>query len=214
VFIPLAEKYGLIDPLTEGVFDDAASWLVSAFPQSELTMAINISARSLDDLHLADRLAAQCERTAIDPRRIILEVTETGAMADAAATTSLATRLRLKGFRLSIDDFGVGYSSLVQLARLPFSELKIDTSFTQGLAQNKESRKIVKAIIDLGRSLGLEVTAEGVQDRETLNMIREMNCDLAQGYFVGRPMTRDAVVEWMEQRASPTREAAVPGKRP
>ena len=131
-FIPLAEKCGLIDQLTEIVFEDALGWLGSSFPRSRLTMAINISTQTLSDIRLANSLAATAKARAVDPRRVILELTETSAMADPVTTISLATRLRLKGFHLSIDDFGIGYSSLAQLARLPFSELKIDMSFVRG----------------------------------------------------------------------------------
>ena len=201
-FIPLAEKCGLIDQLTEIVFEDALGWLGSSFPRSRLTMAINISTQTLSDIRLADSLAATAKARAVDPRRVILELTETSAMADPVTTISLATRLRLKGFHLSIDDFGIGYSSLAQLARLPFSELKIDMSFVRGLAANKESRKIVKAIVDLGHSLNLQVTAEGVEDKGALDALVDMRCDLAQGYFIARPMPPEATAAWLKAAAA------------
>lgn len=200
-FIPLAERTGLIDPLTDQILKMAVGWMASAFPNSGDLLSVNLSASSLGDIGLVDSIAATCERMALDPSRLILEVTETSAMTDPGATLDLLTRLRLKGFHLSIDDFGVGYSSLVQLARLPFSEIKIDTSFVREAARSEESRKIIKNIIGLGHSLGLRVTAEGVEDREALEFLKYSDCDLAQGYFIGRPMAEDAVTEWL--RASP-----------
>ncbi|MBN8941965.1 MAG: EAL domain-containing response regulator [Rhizobiales bacterium] len=207
-FIPLAEANNLIGDLTDHVLDQALDWLASSFAASPLHLAINLSARSLDDIRLADRLAAAVDARGIDPGRIILELTETSAMVDPLTTLNLATRLRLKGFQLSIDDFGIGYSSLAQLARLPFSELKIDTSFVRPMAASEECRKIVRAMIGLGHSLGLRVTAEGVEDAPSLALLQDMNCDLAQGYHIGRPMTGLAVMAWM---AGAFRDAAAQG---
>ncbi len=196
-FIAQAEACQLIDALSELIVEQAFDWLGTCFPHSDLHLAINLSPKSLGDIRLADRLEAAVNAKGLDPQRIVLEVTETSAMADPSTTLSLSTRLRLKGFQLSIDDFGIGYSSLVQLARLPFSELKVDTSFVRPLATSKECQKIVRGIIGLGRSLGLRVTAEGVEDAQSLAMLQEMNCDLAQGYHIGRPMAGDAVAAWM-----------------
>ena len=201
LFIPLAEKWGLIDQLTEVVFEDAIEWLASSFRNASISMAVNISTQTLNDIRLADYLADATRARDIDPQRVILEVTETGAMADPVTMVSLATRLRLKGFLLSLDDFGIGHSSLTQLARLPFSEIKIDRSFVRDLETNKESLKIVKAIIALGHSLNLRVTAEGVEDAGALASLSDMRCDLAQGYFIGRPMTREAIADWRRDRA-------------
>jgi EAL domain-containing protein (putative c-di-GMP-specific phosphodiesterase class I) len=112
------------------------------------------------------------------------------------------TRIRMKGFQLSIDDFGTGYSSMVQLVRLPFSEIKVDKSFVMLAKQTKESLNVIKSIVDLGHSLGLRVTAEGVDDPSTLSYINSLGCDLAQGYFIARPMWGDAVRSWAEQNVS------------
>ncbi len=200
IFIPLAERTGLIDRLTDRVFEQGLAWLASSFSDAAPLLSLNLSARSLGDVELANRIAAACGEHAIDPGRIILEVTETSAMADSVATLDLLTRFRIKGFHLSIDDFGVGYSSLIQLARLPFSELKIDKMFLISAPESKESRNIVKAIVGLAHSLGLRVTAEGVEDAWTLGFLREAGCDLAQGYFIGRPMGGNAVLEWIRAR--------------
>jgi EAL domain-containing protein (putative c-di-GMP-specific phosphodiesterase class I) len=159
-------------------------------------IAINLSAKSLTDRHLPERLLARCRHYGVEPRQVVLEVTETAAMADPATTVSLATRLRLKGFQLSIDDFGIGYSSMAQLARLPFSELKVDAAFVSEVRRSSESRKIVAAMVGLGHSLGMTVTAEGVGDRETLDFLRGAGCDFAQGYFIGRPVPHTALQKW------------------
>jgi EAL domain-containing protein (putative c-di-GMP-specific phosphodiesterase class I) len=154
------------------------------------------------DIQLADHLATLCQRFQIAPERIVLELTESSAMVDPILSLDLMTRIRMKGFQLSIDDFGTGYSSMVQLVRLPFSEIKVDKSFVMLAKQTKESLNVIKSIVDLGHSLGLRVTAEGVDDPSTLSYINSLGCDLAQGYFIARPMWGDAVRSWAEQNVS------------
>lgn len=195
-FIPLAEQNGLSDRLTEIVFETAFAWF-SRVNEPELSLALNVSASSLVHIETADRLANICGNHLMDTASVIIEVTESSAMSDQTTALDLLTRLRLKGFQLSIDDFGVGYSSLVQLARMPFSELKIDRSFVMTALQSTESRNIVRAIIGLGKSLGLRTVAEGVEDLGTFGFLKDAGCDLAQGYFIGRPMSGDAISRWM-----------------
>ncbi len=199
-FIPLAEKCGLIDEITRIIAEGAMRFFAEERALDELSVAINLSGSSLGDTDLADWLARMSASAGLEPKRMILEITETSAFADPLITLSQATRLRLKGFALSIDDFGVGYSSLVQLARLPFSELKVDMSFVQTLRTSRESQKIVKAIIDLGHSLGLCVTAEGVEDEPTLQLLATLRCDLAQGYSIAKPMNNSGVIEWLNRQ--------------
>lgn len=194
-FIPLAEQSGLSDRLTEIVFDVGLAWFSSG-RRSNASLALNVSASSLGRVELADRLAGICERHAVDPQFVIIEVTESSTMDDQTAALDLLTRLRLKGFQLSIDDFGVGHSSLVQLARMPFSELKIDRSFVISAAHSAESRKIVEAIVGLGKSLGLRTVAEGVENLGTFSFLKGTGCDQAQGYFIGRPMYGDEIARW------------------
>jgi EAL domain-containing protein (putative c-di-GMP-specific phosphodiesterase class I) len=110
----------------------------------------------------------------------------------------------VKGFHLSIDDFGTGHSSMVQLVGLPFSEIKVDKSFVSASLRSPEDRAVTKSVVDLGHSLGLRVTAEGVEDGPTLELLNTMGCDLAQGYFIGRPMTVDVIADWIAQRYPPT----------
>jgi EAL domain-containing protein (putative c-di-GMP-specific phosphodiesterase class I) len=201
-FIALAEDCGLIDALTAQVFDQSLEWFSGAFPNSNLHLSLNLSARSLVDIRLADHLATLCHLFQIAPERIVLELTETSAMVDPILSLDLMTRIRMKGFQLSIDDFGTGYSSMVQLVRLPFSEIKVDKSFVLIDKQTKESLTVIKSIVDLGHSLGLRVTAEGVDDENTLNYLNTLGCDLAQGYFIARPMSGEATRDWERQRRS------------
>jgi EAL domain-containing protein (putative c-di-GMP-specific phosphodiesterase class I)/ActR/RegA family two-component response regulator len=201
-FIPVAENAGLIDVLTEQVFDQSLEWFSRAFPKSNLHLSLNISARSLVDIRLADHLAALCHGFQIAPERIVLELTETSAMVDPILSLDLMTRIRMKGFQLSIDDFGTGYSSMVQLVRLPFSEIKVDKSFVLLANRTKESLTVIKSIVDLGHSLGLRVTAEGVDDVSTLNYINSLGCDLAQGFFIAYPMSGEAACSWAKKRMS------------
>jgi EAL domain-containing protein (putative c-di-GMP-specific phosphodiesterase class I)/ActR/RegA family two-component response regulator len=200
-FIPLAEASGMIQPLTERVLETCLDW-IAGLPGGEpsaipWTIAVNLSAKNLDDVTFADHLAARCEARGVGPERVTLELTETAAMEDTVTALDLLTRLRMKGFHIAIDDFGTGYSSMVQLARLPFSELKIDKSFTMAAAESEEARTIIRSTIDLGHSLGLEVAAEGVEDADTLHLLEKLGCDMAQGNYIARPMAATAVADWL-----------------
>lgn len=206
-FIGPCEQLGLIDSLTEQVFDEGLRWLSHNLPASDTRLSLNLSACSLDDDGLADRMEQWCRKAGIAPRRIIVELTETAAMNDPSAALDLLTRLRLKGFHLSIDDFGVGHSSLVQLARLPFSELKIDRTFVAGAIESSESQTICRAVIGLGHGLGLTVTAEGVENEAVLAFLAAAGCDSAQGYLFARPMSGDDTIRWLERHTQPDRTA-------
>lgn len=210
-FIPLAERYGLIDQLTESVMVQSLRW-ISQLPTQldesadfdylrrrlrEITVSINISASSLNNIDLFERMDEYCQSMGIRPDRLIFELTESCAMEDPISSLDILTRLRMKGFHLSIDDFGTGYSSMLQLARLPFSEIKIDKSFVMTAAESKESRTVIKTIIDLGHGLGLYTSAEGIESDETLEYLRSIGCDLAQGYAIARPMSPEAVLDWL-----------------
>jgi EAL domain-containing protein (putative c-di-GMP-specific phosphodiesterase class I)/FixJ family two-component response regulator len=197
-FIPLAEDCGAIEPLTEQILTQALQWFSTRCSSPEELLSLNISARSLNNILFADRVAVLCQRQGIRPQQIILEVTETSAMSDPVASLDVLTRFRLKGLNLAIDDFGIGYSSLIQLARLPFSELKIDKTFVTTAMQSGESRTIIKAIVGLGSGLGLRVTAEGVEDRQTLQFLQDVGCNLAQGYFISRPMPASQAFDWQQ----------------
>jgi EAL domain-containing protein (putative c-di-GMP-specific phosphodiesterase class I) len=207
-FIPLAEKSGVIDALTYRLFAMALSWLSQLPNALDQSIALNLSVQNLDDLRLADRLAEECTRYQVAPDRVILEVTESGAMRNPIDAMDTLTRLRIKGFRVSLDDFGTGYSSMVQLARLPFSEMKVDKSFVSSMTQSPESRKIVESIIQLGTSLGLQTVAEGLEDARTMEMLRDAGCRLAQGFYFARPMDPAAAKRWYAQRVLSRKRAA------
>ena len=211
-FIPLAESCDLIDRLTEQVVEQALAWFgplcfgaapLSSRVRNHLMLSVNISARTLSNEALFERVQKNCQAQGIAPARLIFELTETSAMDDPVASLDLLTRLRMIGFHLSIDDFGTGFSSMLQLVRLPFSEIKVDKSFVMTAMQSQESRTVVKFIVDLGHSLGLRCTAEGVEDAATLAYLQEIGCDLAQGYHLARPMSADAFLPWLAARQHP-----------
>ncbi|WP_416667143.1 EAL domain-containing response regulator [Egbenema bharatensis] len=210
-FIPLAEECGAIEPLTEQILTQALRWFSTRCSSPEELLSLNISAKSLSNILFADRVAVLCQHQGVQPQQIILEVTETSAMSDPVASLDVLTRFRLKGLNLSIDDFGIGYSSLIQLARLPFSELKIDKMFVTTAMQSDESRTIIKAIVGLGNGLGLRVTAEGVENEPTLQFLRDVGCNLAQGYFIARPMPAAQAFSWQKPNWATTPHDTQPG---
>lgn len=193
-FVAVAERTGLIGLLTEHVVESALGWLGAVPPH--LTLAINLSPLSLDDMATVSHLVDRCAAHGIAPERLVLEMTETAAMRDPVATLGVLTRLRVRGFRVSIDDFGIGYSSIAQLARLPFSELKIDRSFVRDMAISRENRSIVSAMVGLGHSLGLVVAAEGVEQARTLSLLADLGCDHAQGFHIAPPLAAEAATAW------------------
>ena len=195
-FVPLAESSGLIKLLTEQVCDQALRWFAQSFAASTLTLSINVSAKNLADTYLAEWISDLCRQHGVDPAQVILELTESSAMDDPVKSLALLTRLRMQGFQLSIDDFGTGFSSLVQLVRLPFSELKVDKSFVMAALESHEARAVIKSIVDLGKSLGLRVTAEGVEEAATLDYITSVGCDFAQGYFISEPLPGHDALAW------------------
>jgi EAL domain-containing protein (putative c-di-GMP-specific phosphodiesterase class I) len=132
---------------------------------------------------------------------MILEITESAAMTDVGRVLENLTRLRMKGFGLSIDDYGTGYSSMQQLTRIPFTELKIDQSFVMHAAHQESSRMILESSLDMARKLGITSVAEGAETQEDWNLLRECGCDLAQGFYIARPMEADAFPDWVREWA-------------
>ena len=198
-FIPLAEKTGLIDALTQRVLEtslaDARTWS-EKWP--ELTLAVNLSPSLLTNLELPDRIASIVRSYELDPGRLILEVTESGAMESPDQTMEILARLRLKGVQLSIDDFGAGHSSLLQLYRLPYGELKIERSFVIDALDSQEAATIIHATIELGHRLGLKVVAEGVEDKLTAEWLAQLQCDVGQGNFFSVPLPSLEFLDWMD----------------
>ena len=193
-FIPLAEENELIHRLTDWVVMTAATQMAAwQVDNPALGIAVNISAKNVQDLTLPDRLHKFCRTAGIDCASITLELTETGAMREALQMMDVLTRLRLKGFMLSIDDFGTGFSSLVQLQKMPFSEVKIDRSFVIHMMNDESCMIIVEILIDLASKLGLKSVAEGVEDEAALHSLISMGCDVAQGYHLSRPLAADRI---------------------
>lgn len=210
VFIAIAEQNNLIDDLTLLVFEQALPWFSQFCAQhrqntmtaqtNQLICSINISALSLRNLALFNQIEALCDLHEVKLHHIMLELTETGAMDDPVASLDILTRLRMKGFQLSIDDFGTGFSSMLQLVRMPFSEVKVDKSFVMTAQQSRESRLVIQAIIELAHSLDMKVIAEGIEDYATLQFLQQQGCDKAQGYFLGKPIPASQIDEWLQQR--------------
>lgn len=196
LFIGLAERTGLINALSRQIYDYVFANLPESAGEPGLKYALNLSSINLGDPEFSPWLLEKCQEYRVAPSRIVLELTETASMDNAVSGLEKLTQFRIQGFQLSIDDFGVGYSSMVQLARLPFSELKIDQMFVKTLATSAESQKIATAIVALGHSLGLSVVAEGVEDAQALGILRDLGCDEAQGYFIARPMDSQAAKVW------------------
>ncbi|MCP4433512.1 MAG: EAL domain-containing protein, partial [Gammaproteobacteria bacterium] len=204
IIIPLAEQAGMMDELTSEVIDQSFSQLKTWQEQGLQTqISINISAGSLVELGFPELVSSKIEQYRLQPKQIALEVTETSLMQDLAKSLDVLTRLRIKGIKLSIDDFGTGYSSMVQLYRAPFSEIKIDQSFVSHATKDAEAQAIVDITILLGNRLDLTVVSEGVEDQETWDLLSTLGCDVAQGYFIARPMPGDQLLKWVESREYP-----------
>jgi EAL domain-containing protein (putative c-di-GMP-specific phosphodiesterase class I) len=205
-FVPVAERSGLIGLLTTRVLDASlaacARWRAAGW---DVGIAVNLSARRLQDADLVEEVDRLLRRHGVPADRLTLEVTEGSVMADPARAVALLHELRDLGVRLSVDDFGTGYSSLSYLKRLPVHEVKIDRSFVTALGSDAEDLPIVRAIVDLGRHMGLEVVAEGVEDGPTMDLLDSIGCDLAQGWHLGRPMPIDGLLPWLHGRAQADR---------
>ena len=198
-FVPLAEKYGLIGPLTEwGLRTTLEQWRTWHDQGLETNIAFNISALSLQRLDFPDLVERICRELDVPTDRLVLELTE-GATQPLIKLMDTLTRFRIKGIGLAIDDFGTGYSSLMQLRQLPFTEVKIDRLFVKDLPEAHDSCVIVKAIVDLAHGLGLQATAEGVETAEQLRFLRSIRCDVVQGYLLAQPLEPDALAGWCDE---------------
>ena len=197
-FLPAAEQTELVEPLTAWVLDTALRTLPSLDPDNELGVAINISARSLAKATFADEVLAAVAASDVVPERVILEVTETALLSDPPRAAATLTALSHAGVRISIDDFGAGQTSLGYLAQLPVSELKIDKAFVLAMAGDVRNAAIVRSVIELGHSLGFTVTAEGVETPDVLANLVAADCDLIQGFLLGRPVDAASVLELLK----------------
>ena len=204
VFIPLAERHGLIGPLGDWVVAEATRQ-AGLWRQRGLRMrvAINVSAYQMRHEDFVDRLAQALKRNSLSPQRFTCEITESVAMEDTAATVAAFQRLGALGLHVSIDDFGTGYSSLASLRRLPAQELKIDRAFVTDLPTSEDARSIASAIVQMAHTLGLRVVAEGVETTEQCERLVAMGCDELQGFLFAKPMTADVLELWANDDDSP-----------
>lgn len=199
VFIPLAERHGLIGAIGNWVIDDAtrqaAAWRSLGL---RMRVAINISPYQMRQDDLVDRLQAALARHQLQPGRFTCEITESVAMEDTQVTQRSFERMRRAGLHVSIDDFGVGQASLSYLRRLPAAELKIDASFVQDLGQSEDARSIIDAVVKLAHALGLRVVAEGVETERQRDLLVQLDCDELQGYLFAKPMAADQLAVWAQ----------------
>jgi diguanylate cyclase (GGDEF)-like protein len=194
-FLPLAEQTDVIDKLTHWVIGTALREVAARHPQ--LSVAVNVSARSLTRGSFADHVIGILRETGVPAAQLIVEVTETALLADPQRAAKVLERLSSIGVNISIDDFGQGHSSLAYLSVLPVTELKIDRSFVADMLENDAHQSIVRSIIDLGHNLDLRVVGEGVETAEVLAALRDGGCDAAQGFLLARPMPAASLPEWL-----------------
>ena len=195
-FVPLAEQHGLIDELTQwGLREILKQWLQWRDDGLDTCIAFNISALSLQHLDFPDLVERLCRALGVPTDRLVLELTE-GATQPLVKMMDTLTRFRIKGIGLAIDDFGTGYSSLMQLRQLPFTEVKIDQAFVADVDRSRDCRLIIQSITDLAHGLGLSATAEGVETLQQLRLVRELGCDVVQGYLISPPLEPQALKPW------------------
>ncbi|WP_177419130.1 GGDEF/EAL domain-containing response regulator [endosymbiont of Lamellibrachia barhami] len=198
IIIPLAEQFGLMDKLSAEVlqqaFKQVSEWMAAGL---KTRVAINMAPCNFKDLNLPELIDVKIRQYGLGSDQVTLEVTETTLMQELIKSLDILTRLRMKRIKLSIDDFGTGYSSLQQLHRIPFSEMKIDKSFVMRATSDKEALAIVKMTILLGHELGMKVVAEGIENQETWDLLSDLGCDVAQGYFIAKPMPGRQLPEWV-----------------
>ncbi len=199
-FIPLAEEAGLIAPLTfkvmESAFRDIKKWVLK---QHDFKLALNISLLCLADRDFPDKLAEMLEKHNLEPDQLMLEITESEATGHPVHLLDTFTRLRLKGVHFSMDDFGMGKSTLERLRNFPYSELKVDKSFVMDAMETDGAAEIVRSTVELGHSLGLKVVAEGIENQRTLDWLFGLGCDLAQGFHLSPPLDVLGFGTWLEE---------------
>lgn len=196
LFIPIAEKTGQIEQLTQIVVETGFHFIRSL--GKSLSFSLNISPKSFKDQSLANVLVSACQASDLPPERVVLELTETATLEDPAKAQQTLSHLREEGFKLSIDDFGNNNTSMSQLASLPFTKLKIDKSFVTTMEVSSQSRKVVASTLKLAQSLKLETIAEGIENTLAAIGLRELGCRYGQGYYFARPMDQVSTVNWLQ----------------
>jgi EAL domain-containing protein (putative c-di-GMP-specific phosphodiesterase class I) len=198
-FIQLLEDNGMIDELMWVMLRKAAAacsvWCAAGL---EATVSINLSLKSLSDVQLADRVTDLVRSQNLEPHHVVLEVTESAATTDVGRALENLARLRMKGFGLSIDDYGTGYSSMQQLTRIAFTELKIDQSFVANATKQESARVILQSSLDMAKKLGITAVAEGVETEADWELLRQLDCHVAQGYYIASPMEEKAFLGWTQ----------------
>lgn len=207
-FVPAAEESGLVVPMGERVLEDACHGALrweGAHPDGPpLVVSVNLSARQLGRPDLADKLEAAFMETGLPGNRLCLDVTETVYVKALEGNIATLDRIRRMGVRISIDDFGTGYSSLSYLKYLPADNLKIDRSFVKGLGEDVQDTAIVRTIIELAHTLSMEVVAEGVEGPSQARLLREMGCDLGQGYHISKRLPPEELPAFLAERVNPS----------
>jgi EAL domain-containing protein (putative c-di-GMP-specific phosphodiesterase class I) len=200
-FLPVAERFDLIGDLDRWVVRRAIAMLAEATAAGhDITVEVNLSGRSTGDTELLALIEEQLRDSAVDPARLIFEITETTAVSNIPAAQHFSSRLADLGCRFALDDFGAGFGSFYYLKHLPFDYLKIDGEFVRECAQNRTDQLVIEAVVGIARGLGKRTVAEQAGDDATLQLLREMGVDQAQGYFIGGPAPLE---EWLA-RAAPT----------
>jgi EAL domain-containing protein (putative c-di-GMP-specific phosphodiesterase class I)/CheY-like chemotaxis protein len=203
----IVAPYGFIKPLEDSGSINELTWVMlgkaAAFCRTwratgvDATVSVNISVMSLSDVNIADRVTQIVREQNVEPRHIVLEVTESAAATQVGKALENLARLRMKGFGLSIDDYGTGYSSMQQLTRIAFTELKIDQSFVMNAAKQDSSRVILESSLQMAKKLNITSVAEGVETQADFDLLRGLRCDMAQGYFISKPLDSTAYLGWV-----------------
>jgi EAL domain-containing protein (putative c-di-GMP-specific phosphodiesterase class I) len=207
----IVAPYAFVGPLEDHNQIDKLTWLILSKSVDfcrewrtnsglDVSVSVNVSAKSLADVNFADRVIELVKCRNLDCRNIILEVTESAATTDIGHSLENLSRLRMKGFGLSIDDYGTGYSSLQQLARIAFTEIKLDQSFIRSAATQQAARIILESSIDMAKKLGIVTVAEGIETEKDWDLLRELGCDLAQGYLIAKPIESSEFLMWARDR--------------
>src|ERR1700722_13530637 len=201
-FIGPLEDHNEIDNLTWLILSKSVDFCCEWRTKSglDVSVSVNVSAKSLADVSFADYVTELVRRKRLDCRNIILEVTESAATTDVGHSLENLSRLRMKGFGLSIDDYGTGYSSLRQLSRIAFTEIKLDQSFIKDAATQQVARIILESSIDMAKKLGIVTVAEGIETEQDWDLLRELGCDLAQGYLIAKPLESSEFLTWAGNR--------------
>jgi EAL domain-containing protein (putative c-di-GMP-specific phosphodiesterase class I) len=201
-FVGSLENHNQIDKLTWLILgksvDFCCEWRTAS--GLDVSVSVNVSPKSLADVNFADRVTELVKRKNLDCHNIILEVTESAATTEIGHSLETLSRLRMKGFGLSIDDYGTGYSSLQQLARIAFTEIKLDQSFIRGAATQQAARTILESSIDMAKKLGILTVAEGIETEKDWDLLRELGCDFAQGYLIAKPLESGEFMAWAGDR--------------